>query len=141
MSDSQTPPLIPQSLLDLANQVEITWPLILAAAVAIFAVTLLVRAAVYPIGSKRRDPTRLFPWSMKRSLIDQAGGRCEHKHPLWKRCPAAGKHADHIIPWSRGGPTALWNGQLLCVKHNLAKSNSMPTRLYQWRLRRRRQRY
>lgn len=32
-------------------------------------------------------------------------------------------HADHILPWSRGGHTTLDNGQLLCREHNLEKSD------------------
>ena len=32
-------------------------------------------------------------------------------------------HADHIIPWSKGGHTTLENGQMLCREHNLAKGN------------------
>lgn len=32
-------------------------------------------------------------------------------------------HGDHIIPWSKGGKTTLDNGQMLCVKCNLEKSN------------------
>ena len=32
-------------------------------------------------------------------------------------------HADHIIPWSKGGHTTLENGQMLCREHNLAKGS------------------
>lgn len=32
-------------------------------------------------------------------------------------------HADHILPWSKGGHTTLDNGQLLCREHNLEKSD------------------
>lgn len=31
--------------------------------------------------------------------------------------------ADHIIPWSKGGPTTIENGQMLCKRHNLEKSD------------------
>ena len=32
-------------------------------------------------------------------------------------------HADHIEPWSKGGQTKIANGQLLCAKCNLEKSD------------------
>ena len=108
-------------------------------AVAFLGIALLARA----MGKSRRwrDPQRLFDWDQKRQLIRQAGGQCEHKAPLWRRCPARGEHADHVVPWSRGGPTELWNGQLLCRRHNVSKSYWMPTRTYRWRLAQRRKKY
>lgn len=36
-----------------------------------------------------------------------------------------GFHADHVIPYSKGGPTKLINGQALCPKCNLTKGNKM----------------
>ena len=45
-------------------------------------------------------------------------------------CPICGKpfdikemHADHVVPWSKGGLTDLSNGQMLCTTCNLKKSN------------------
>lgn len=32
-------------------------------------------------------------------------------------------HADHIVPWSKGGITDIANGQMLCAMCNLSKSN------------------
>lgn len=113
-------------------------PTILALlALAAVTIALMIRAQ----RMRYRDPQRLFTSQQKRFLIIQAGGRCEHKHPLWFRCPEDGNHADHIHPWSKGGPTTLTNGQLLCRDHNRAKSAHIPSPLYKWRLTQRRKRY
>lgn len=90
---------------------------------------------------RHRDSQRSFTWNQKQVIITRADGRCEHKLPLWYRCSAPGEHADHVVPWSKGGPTQIFNGQLLCAKHNLRKSNHMPTLLYIWRLESRRRKY
>lgn len=88
------------------------------------------------------DGKRLFTPAQKAEGARRAGnGRCEHKHPIWFRCFRKGAHGDHIYPHSRGGATAMSNLQMLCPKHNLAKSATIPSPLYVWRLERRRARY
>ena len=56
----------------------------------------------------------------------------EVKLAVWKRdrrqCVACGSgdnlHFDHILPFSRGGSSIVAeNVQLLCARHNLAKSD------------------
>lgn len=89
---------------------------------------------------RERDHRRTFSSFQKSILANRAGGRCEHKHPLWIRCLRPGEHADHIIPWSKGGPTTAFNGQWLCRRHNLRKSALYPSPVYVWRLKRRRAR-
>ena len=68
---------------------------------------------------------RQFTENERRILYERQGGIC----PM---CKSEGKkkhfeieemHADHILPWSRGGHTTLDNGQMLCRDHNLSKSN------------------
>lgn len=68
---------------------------------------------------------RQFTENERRTMYERQKGVC----PM---CRAAGKrkhweieemHADHILPWSRGGHTRLENGQMLCREHNLEKSN------------------
>lgn len=68
---------------------------------------------------------RQFSENERRTMYERQDGIC----PM---CKAEGKnkhweidemHADHIIPWSRGGHTTLDNGQMLCREHNLNKSD------------------
>lgn len=41
-------------------------------------------------------------------------------------------HADHIHPWSQGGPTDVTNGQALCATCNLRKGNNLNADRYAW---------
>ena len=41
------------------------------------------------------------------------------------KLPIEQMHADHIMPWSKGGKTELNNCQMLCAACNLAKSNKV----------------
>lgn len=68
---------------------------------------------------------RTFTDNEKRTMYERQKGVC----PM---CKAEGKnvkwniedmHADHKIPWSKGGHTTLENGQMLCREHNLEKSD------------------
>lgn len=59
----------------------------------------------------------------------------------WGRCRAPAVEADHVYPWSRGGPTVLSNGQALCREHNRSKSNLRPPWWYVRALERRRAGY
>lgn len=68
------------------------------------------------IQKKRR---RFFSSSQKVILFLQAQGKClECGNPL-----EVGWHGDHRQPWSKGGETEIRNGQALCAKCNLTKSN------------------
>ena len=62
--------------------------------------------------------TRCFTPTQRAVLYLRARGIC-------RRCGCvlnpASWHADHKIPFSKGGPTELWNGQALCPTCNLSK--------------------
>jgi len=59
-----------------------------------------------------RIPTRL------RRMVGRADrGRCVYCGSRWRL------QVDHIVPWSLGGVTCLWNLALLCGQHNRVKSN------------------
>jgi hypothetical protein len=71
---------------------------------------------------RRRDRRRLFTEEQRIAIWDRAAGRCEWSE-RGRRCAATFANfrdadADHIVKWSRGGPTTVENGRLLCQKHN-----------------------
>jgi Domain of unknown function (DUF222)/HNH endonuclease len=57
---------------------------------------------------------RYFSGRQRRVLAARDGG-C-----VWPSCtaPPSWSHAHHVIPWSRGGPTEIDNGALLCSFHH-----------------------
>jgi hypothetical protein len=71
--------------------------------------------------SVKKNP-RIFPSRLKKKLYE-----------LNKQCSLCGDpiiffrdaRADHIIPWSYGGPTEEWNLQVLCKYCNLEKGNKI----------------
>jgi superfamily II DNA or RNA helicase len=74
-----------------------------------------------------RDHRRRFGSRERDALYLAADGKCE-------QCGielGADWHADHVTPWSRGGPTDVINGQALCPKCNLEKGTSMGLRTWQ----------
>ena len=85
----------------------------------------LLRRVVFDSASRPVDVSvrsRGFPPWMKELLMLQARGRC--RAPGCD-APFAWLQADHIVPHSRGGPTRLSNGQILCDPHNKWKRDDM----------------
>lgn len=72
---------------------------------------------------------RRFSRTERNDLFFRADGLCSQcGSPLDETW-----HADHVIPYSAGGPTHLANGQALCRQCNLAKGSQMPTDAIQLR--------
>lgn len=70
-------------------------------------------------GEEKHLSIRLFDDRTKERVYQKQGGKCA----------ICGKHfeledmeADHIKPWSKGGPTIIENCQMLCKECNLKKS-------------------
>jgi len=92
--------------------------------------------------SRKRHEWRTFKYDNRRAVMTRASGRCEApRFIVWGRCPEAATDADHIYPWSKGGPTTPSNGQALCREHNRSKSNVTPPWWYVAGLERRRRTY
>lgn len=62
---------------------------------------------------------RQFDDDQKKTMYANQGGRCRLCN---KPFDLEKMHADHVIPWSRGGKTSIENGQMLCIQCNLKKS-------------------
>lgn len=66
------------------------------------------------------SPRRRFPTRRQRRVVDERNPECAHQ----------GCHAgmflqyDHIVPYSRGGPTAIDNLQRCCGPHNRARTGN-----------------
>jgi superfamily II DNA or RNA helicase len=73
---------------------------------------------------------RTFDVRQRRILAWIAGGKCRQCEKSIKD----GFHADHIVPFSKGGATITQNGQALCAACNLTKGSKVHTRLRPWQL-------
>ena len=111
------------------------------AAALIAGLALVVAGAVALRRRPARDRRRSFTPADRRILMARAGGRCEHVGRMGWRCRARAAHADHVYPYSRGGPTVLSNGAALCAYHNLRKSDRIPPPWYVHRIEQSRRSY
>jgi superfamily II DNA or RNA helicase len=65
---------------------------------------------------------RQFGKSQRMAIYLNSDGKCQLcQTPI----TLSNFHADHIVPWSKGGPTTLDNAQALCSSCNLSKSSTM----------------
>jgi len=71
---------------------------------------------------------RLFNRREKRALLRASGGQCE----ICGTALTKGWHADHLIPYSAGGPTDVLNGQALCAQCNITKADKDMTHVTPW---------
>ncbi len=71
------------------------------------------------------DNRRQFTEEQRITIYRRFDGKCtnpEQDPDCVVDCDWGNWHADHIIPHSRGGPTSVANGQLLCPPCNLKKA-------------------
>lgn len=69
-------------------------------------------------GDERRLSIRAFDKRTQRAAYETQGHRCA---VCGGEFGLADMHADHIVPWSRGGHTVPDNCQMLCRDCNLKK--------------------
>lgn len=113
--------------------------------VVVLVICLLVLSAPMPgrgPKSRRRDVWRGFKFGARETVMRNANYRCEAPaFVAWGRCKEPASQVDHVVPWSRGGPTVTSNGQAICARHNRAKGSRTPPWWYVLGLERRRRRY
>ncbi len=70
------------------------------------------------------DAIRTFSAEQRLAIFRRGGGACQIKtNCSGERLMWGDWHADHMVPYSRGGKTTVSNGQIACPACNLAKSN------------------
>lgn len=81
------------------------------------------KAGVYEYlltGKERCLSIRAFDDRMKRAAYERQGGVCPY---CGEHFELSEMHADHIVPWSKGGTTTADNCQMLCRDCNLKKGD------------------
>ena len=74
------------------------------------------------LGIVELDPRRLFDEDQKITIFARDKGICQIGS---EKVTEHTWHADHIIPWIKGGKTTIENGQVLCIKCNLHKKDRL----------------
>lgn len=69
-----------------------------------------------------KDNNRTFSQDQRAVLYRLSGGKCQE---CGCEITEDAFEADHKIPWSKGGPTQISNGQALCISCNKKKSAKM----------------
>ena len=68
------------------------------------------------------DPKRIFDDQQKLEIYGRDKGICQIG---FEQVSETNWHADHKIPWIKGGMTTVDNGQVLCIRHNLSKKDKL----------------
>ena len=69
------------------------------------------------------DRNRCFTRQQREYIFKNSGGRCQEES-CGIALSSTNFHADHIKPYSAGGPTQVSNGRTLCSKCNRLKGSS-----------------
>lgn len=84
---------------------------------------ILKRALIFSLPKlKLLDPTRSFSEEQRFVIYHRDNGTCQLCH---QPVDEGNWHADHVVPYSRGGSTSIENGQLTHVTCNLQKAASL----------------
>lgn len=70
-----------------------------------------------------RRTTKKINWRLRAQVLIRDNCICQMCGASPAKDPSVNLHADHIVPWSRGGETTLENLRTLCIKCNIGKSD------------------
>ncbi len=73
----------------------------------------------YSSVERRNDPSLRLRWK----VLHRDRFTCHHCGAGPAKTIGVDLHVDHIVPWSRGGETAMENLQTLCSQCNLGKGS------------------
>jgi len=76
-----------------------------------------------PPRGPKTEPSRHIPAVTRDAVFARDKGRCTFIGSTGKRCDATHHlQVDHIVPYARGGTSAIDNLRLLCERHNKQES-------------------
>ena len=78
----------------------------------------------YKTASNTKRKSRVISVKLRYQVLARDHFKCCACGASPAKDPSVELHVDHIIPWSKGGETAIENLQTLCSKCNIGKSNS-----------------
>lgn len=78
-------------------------------------------AAAHPAGPPQRQDPRKIPLALRFQVLQRDRFACTACGNSPAKDPACRLHADHVVPWSRGGRTELANLRTLCAACNMGK--------------------
>ncbi|WP_226688972.1 HNH endonuclease signature motif containing protein [Ruegeria arenilitoris] len=71
------------------------------------------------------DGIRTFTHEQRLAIFRRDQGRCQLRVKCnGERLGWDDWHADHVLPYSKGGTTAVSNGQVACIACNTSKGNA-----------------
>lgn len=111
------------------------WKLSASSTVALIVVWLFVEPVLVKVRAARlgasfaaaREQSRHIPARLRDQVLSHDGRRC-------RKCGSRDVlSVDHVVPYSRGGPTEFSNLRTLCMPCNIKKGNRRPTRIARYR--------
>lgn len=73
---------------------------------------------------RQKSAPRQINWRLRATVLIRDNCLCRMCGASPAKDPTVTLHVDHIVPWSKGGPTILGNLQTLCAACNIGKGDA-----------------